>query len=516
MVARVTLLWVMLGVALTCAAYGPIYGAGFLDYDDPWLIQNNPHFAPDAWDTPWRAFVDLSRESRLSFGAEYLPLRDLLGWLESRVFGLSAPAWHVVSVSLYLAAGLFLRGALLRTLGRSFGVELAGLLFLLHPVHVESAAWLAGQKDVLALLFVCAALYVHAGESRARGLLVPLLVVCACLSKSMSVAALVLLFAQDLVRKRKLDLPLYLATSLGVAVTLALHMYVGRVVGMVTAPAGGSRYTALITMGPVWLQYLRIAFAPWHASIAHDVPDRLSWDAPALLGYGVLTAWLALAVWRARRADMRAAFLWLWFFGPLAPVSQVLMPLQNRMADRYAWLSVLASCIVVGLALDGLCARLSDARAKLVSRALACVLVAGFFSLTFQRTILFTDAVLLFMDGTVKTVHNPVAPYQLGRALEAQKRDDDALVAYNEVLVRTRNAPVIVTRRAKNALATIHARHGRLHEAERILRGALAQFPADPAVRGNLAKVLTALDRPDEARAIAPTSPPPPTDDRLP
>jgi Flp pilus assembly protein TadD len=135
------------------------------------------------------------------------------------------------------------------------------------------------------------------------------------------------------------------------------------------------------------------------------------------------------------------------------------------------------------------------------------VLVAAFMMLTFQRAVLFDDAVLLFMDGTLKTLQNPVAPYQLGRALEAQKRDEDAIVAYREVLSRTRNRPVIITRRAENALASIHARHGRLEEAERILRVALEQFPGDPVVRNNLAKVLRGLGRVDEANAMAPTGP---------
>ena len=501
-VSRSAALWLSFLVVLTCAAYGPVYDAGFLDYDDPWLIEHNPHFAPHAWDTPIRAFVDLTHEGRMSFGAEYLPLRDVLGWLESRAFGLWAPAWHTVSVLLYLGAVLLLRSALLRSLGASFGVELASLLFALHPVHVESVAWLAGQKDILALLFVCAALHVHAGHGRARPWLVPLLVLGACLSKSMSVAVIVLLGAQDLVQKRKIDLRLYAATLLVVAGALALHMMVGRIVGMVTAPAGGSRYTALITMGPVWLEYLKLAFLPCRASIAHDVPDRLSWDVPAALGYVVLAAWLAYAVTSARRGSMKPAYTFAWFLAPLAPVSQVLMPLQNRMADRYAWLSVLVPCLLAGFAVDALRRRMTGRPVELATGALSAVLVGTLFVLTFQRATLFGDAVLLFMDGTLKTESNAVAPYQLGRALEAAQRDDEALVVYQEVLARTHGEPVILTRRASNALASIHARHGRLGEAERVLRAALARFPGDPTVRNNLAKVLRGLGRTGEAAAL--------------
>jgi hypothetical protein len=495
--------WPLLLAALTCLAYAPSLGAGFLQYDDHWLVVDNPHFERGAWATPWLAFTDLSRTTRLELGAEYLPLRDVLVWLQAQLFGKWAPGMHAVSVLLYAAAALLLRGALLRSFGRSWTVELACLLFALHPVHVESVAWLAGQKDVLALLFVCAALYVHGGDGPRRAPWVALLVLCACLAKSMSVAAVVLLLAQDLVRRRRLDPTLYAATLAGVALSLAVHVHVGRVVGMVTVPAGGSRYTALITMGPVWLGYLALGFLPWRASMGHDVPDRVQWDAAAVAGYLVIAAWLALGVVRARRGSLRPAYTFLWFFGPLLPVSQVLAPLQNRMTDRYLWLSVLVPCLVVAWLLEWLKARLPEGRATLLVRSAGALVVAALFALTLQRSVLFTDDVLLFVDGTQRTEHNLEAPYQLAQALAARGDDEAAMTAYRETLLRARLRPGhVLVRRASNGLATLLARHGALAEAEQVLREALRQFPADPTVRGNLAKVLRGQGRAQEADAM--------------
>jgi tetratricopeptide (TPR) repeat protein len=489
-------------VALTCAAYAPIYGAGFLNLDDPWLIQDNPHYAPGAWRTPWLAFSDLSRETRMQLGAEYLPLRDLLGWLETRVFGTWAPGMHGVSVALYAGAVLLLRGALARCFGGGAGVELASLLFALHPAHAESVAWLAGQKDVLALLFVCAALYVHAGERASRRALVPLLVLCACLSKAMASAAILLLAAQDLAQRRRPDAWLYAGTSLAIGASLAVQLYVGHVVGMLAAPAGGTRYTALITMGPVWLRYLTLAFAPLQNSISYDVPDRTSWDAAALAGYSAMLGWLALGLLRARRGAIRPLFSWLWFYGPLLPVSQVLAPLQNRMADRYLWLSVLAPCLVYGWAIEAVAGAAALRWRTWLAHGLAGLLVAFGFWLCLERSTLFSDSMLVFSDGARKTRHNTDAPLQLGKALEERGDLGAAVLAYREVLTRAPHDPVPDARRAANSLARLLARQGQLEAAERVLRSALVRFPDEPVVRNNLIKVLKGQGRAAEAAAL--------------
>lgn len=492
--------WLLVG--LVCLAYTPSLDADFLNWDDPWLIVNNPNLTPDAWDTPWRALTDLSYDARQSFGAEYLPVRDVFVWLESRLFGIAAPPMRAASLLLYLASVLFLRGALVRTFGAGLVAELTALLFALHPVHAESVAWLAGQKDLLALLFVSAALYAHAGDARARRFMVPCLVLCACFSKSMSVAVIVLLVAQDLVQKRRPDFVLYGLVCAVIAGALALHLYVGKVVSMMTAPPGGSRYTALITMGPVWLRYLALAFVPVGTSIAHDVPDRTAWDAASVLGYVVVLAWLALGIYLALRSRMGVLYAFLWFFGPLLPVSQVVTPIQNRMTDRYLWLSVLTPALTYGWLVSKVALHVPEARQKLVRDALSAVLVVASLGLTFERALLFSDSVLLFADGVRKTERDTDAPLQLASALEAEGRVKDAIVAYEEVLRRAPEGRNYDARRAANALARIHAKAGRLHEAERLLRSALARFPEHDVTRRNLQKVLRGLGRAAEADAL--------------
>lgn len=497
--------WGFLLVLLIVVAYAPSFGAGFLNYDDNWLYQENPLLGPEAFRTPVLAFTDFSRETRLILGAEYLPVRDLFVWFQTRLFGIWAPGMHAFSVGLYVAAALLFRGALLRCLGRSFTTELAAALFAVHPVHAESVAWLAGQKDVLALCFVGAALFIHAG-GRAHGRWsVPLLVLLASLSKSMSVAVLGLLLSQDLVMGRRPDGRLYAGSIAVVALAMSAHVYVGSLVGMVAEPLGGSRHHALLSMGPVWLRYLALCVAPWNLSISHDVPVRTEWDLPAVCGTLFVVAALVFAGLTCLRGKRRPAYLALWFFVPLAPVSQVLVPLQNSMADRYLWLSVMAPCLFASWAIGWAVARgfLSPVFSKVTGAAMVLVLTGA----TFDRTLTFSDSVLLFLDGTAKTVLEPDAPYQLGKALEEAGREDDAIVAFQEVLRRTHGTRNRADVKASNNLARLLARRGALAEAEAVLRASLERFPNERKLRGNLSKVLRTMNRHQEADELDATKP---------
>jgi protein O-mannosyl-transferase len=479
-------------VLAVVVVYLPSLPGGFLNYDDPWLIEQNRNFAGADVRALGRIWTDLGRDTRLGLGAEYLPLRDTTHWLEVAVFGSPwAPGMRVVQLGFYLGAVLLMRRALLAVSDPRWPGEVAAWLFALHPVHVESVAWLAGRKDVLALLFVSAALAVHATESRRRIWAVPLLLSGAVLSKSMSVAAICLLPALDLLGRRRPAYAVY-AASLAVLVWLAVDIHVGRLVGMTTPPAGGTRWTAAATMGPVWLRYLGLLGWPSGLSVAHDVRVRTGWDAWAVLGWAVLGGWLVAGISELGRKRPVVLASFIFFTVPLAPVSQVLFPLQNLMADRYLYLSVLGPCLAESAALG------SFGR---TGGALAVALCGLLGFSTIERSALFADSVELFRDATAKTEHSGLAPYQLGQAYEDCGQEGPAIAAYEQVLARE-PPPSENARRATNNLAKLWARAGRLVEAERLLRRGVEAWPDDPRVLGNLAEVVAREQRPAEARHL--------------
>jgi hypothetical protein len=497
---------IQVGVGVACLlfsvglSYAPCFSADFLNYDDPWLIVNNAVLEADAQDALAAIWTDFRFETRLALGAEYLPLRDSLVWLQIWLFGKSAQALHALSVLLYACTCLLIRSYLRTVFGTGLTAEVSAFAFALHPVHVESVAWLAGQKDVLALFFIALALWTHARNGRHARLWVPFLVACACFSKAMSVALILLLPVADLVRKRRFDVAVYAPSIAVIAVALATHLYVGSIVEMLATPLGGSRSSAFWSMGPVWLRYLGLCLFPFQLSIEHVVEPLTRATLQSVAGHlFVLTSFvLAFVSFRRGRVLPSAAFLW--FFGPLLPVSQVLAPLQNRMADRYLWLSVLAPALLLGFAFEKLAGRAK--RFELPVYTVACALGLLLMAATFDRALTFSDSVLLFTDGTLKTRSGTLSPYQLGSALERAHRGSEAEIAYREVLRRAPTGPVENARSATNNLAKLLSQRGQLLEAERILREGLVRFPRDRKMRNNLAKVLAGMGREAEAAAL--------------
>lgn len=474
--------------------YLPSLGGGFLNLDDPWLIADNPVFR-----APWRQalttiWTDFSTAGRLSLGAEYLPLRDLSVWLDAVCDGLAPGAMRLGNLAAYLTALLCLRGALRRALGPGLAVDLAIFAFALHPVHVESVAWLAGRKDVLALLFVSLALYVHSGSARLRPIVVPSLLVCAYLSKAQAVVAGGLLIAHDLLAGRRLDVRTYAPIAVTAAAVAGLHAHVGHLVSMTVLPAGGGRLHAAFTFGDVLARYLGLLVWPARLSVVYDVPDRVQLTSAGALAFALVFAWavLGIAVLRRRRNPLLLG-AWLWLVVPLLPVSQVLFPLQNRMADRYLLFSVLAPALLLWLAVER-----TRAQLRWLAVAAAVAWIFGLGLVSFTRGELFADSVSLFEDATRKTRSSQLPPYQWASALEADGDHAGAAVVFLEVLRRSPSATEL-GRRATNNLARNYARENRLGDAASVLRAGRQRWPNDPKMLANLAIVCARLGNGAEA-----------------
>jgi protein O-mannosyl-transferase len=475
---------------LVALVYLPSVPGDFLVYDDVWLIELNRVLLAD-WGQAFRSiFSDFSLPTRLSLGAEYLPLRDLSYFLDVRGFGFGPNAMRLEQILLYAAAVLLLRSALVACLPSRIAAEVASWCFALHPVHVESVAWIAGRKDVLALLFVAAALRAYEFRGAARWVVVPLLA-CAHFSKSMSVIAAGLLVAQDLLARRRPNWGIVSASSTVAVLSLALHRSVGLRVGMLEGALLTSPWATFCTMGSVWLAYLKVLFWPPALSLVHEVTRLDALSVRSVLGWLVLASGGLLGAFRLRQRQSALLGGWLWAVLPLAPVSQLFFPLQNVMADRYLWLSTMA----MGLGL-GYVWKAHRAGAAVVIAVLGVLLVGSTW-----RAAQFGDGESLFSRET-RVTGGSLAPYLLGKTLERKSNIAGAEAAYRQSIERPCEPRCEPARRSSNDLARLVTADGNASQAEPILREAIRRFPDDPDAHFNLVKVLYRMGRTDEARAV--------------
>ncbi len=474
--------WLRHPAALAAAVvlvYLPSLGGGWLRYDDDWLLEQNELLVRGDLGVLPRILFDFDLDTRLTLGAEYLPVRDVVTWLLRGVLGLDVTPLRIALLLAYVASVLLLQhGA--RSLPRA--VQIAVWLFALHPVHAESVAWLAGFKDVLALLFLSAAVALYGSRHRSAPVGVPVLVGLACFAKAALVIAPGVLWAFDRLGERRSD-HRTLGVSSGIAaIATGVHVWVGTLVAMYAEPLAGDWLGRALTVATILARYLGLSFLVLPSSLFYDVPAATADDGSSL-GAVLLLASCAVAVaagWRhGWRWPALSAFL---FLLGLLPVLQVFAPLQNRMADRYLLVAVLGPMLALGFGLDALLARLRAPLGPLLLGGVGALV--GLLALL--RGLIFADPVALFDEGTERAPSNAVAPFMLAEALVREHRPAEAEAAYRESMRRD-GLRTPRGLRAANNLGRLLLDEGRLDEAYALFVELVARYPDDARALYNLA-----------------------------
>ena len=157
--------WLMAGllVLVTMALYWPVTGHDFINLDDDVYVSDNTHVTSGLnWENVWWALTTLH------FGLWH-PLTWVSHMLDCQWFGLRPGGHHLTSLLLHAANTALLFVVLRRMTGARWRSALVAALFALHPLHVESVAWVAERKDVLSTLFVLLALWAYHGYTQRRG-----------------------------------------------------------------------------------------------------------------------------------------------------------------------------------------------------------------------------------------------------------------------------------------------------------------------------------------------------------
>jgi protein O-mannosyl-transferase len=482
---------------LTLLAYAPALHGGFIWDDDNFLTQNPLIRAADGLRRLW-----LTTQAD-----DYWPLTSTTMWVEWRLWGMNAAGYHVTNVVLHIAESLLLWRVLLGL--RIPGAFLGALFFALHPVNVESVAWITQRKNLVAMLFFLLSILcflktdpgVAPGPSRRPGgwrwYGLSLLAFALALLGKGSVAPLPLVLMGIILWRRPLEAgdwirmaPFFAVAAIftGVNIWFQSHTYEPvRDAGFVERMLGAAAALWFYAGKAVWPANLCFVYPRWSLRL-----DDLRWWLP-LLAAALVTAGLGLLGRRGGPSWARPAwFAWLYFCVMLAPVlgfTDVAFMQYSLVADHYQHLALIG---VTTLAATGLVSWIGGLPtvARPAGWALSASLVGILGLLTLRQSSLYRDSQTLY---TATIERNPgcwLAQNNLANDLAALPgRMPEALAHYEEALRNNPNYAKAHNNLA-NALATMP---GRMPEALAHYEEALRIDPKFAEAHNNLANALATL-----------------------
>jgi Tfp pilus assembly protein PilF len=411
--------------------YVPTITYGFVLRDDPWLVRDNVLLHELSADSVWRILSDLSWEQRFRLGAEYLPIRDLSVMLDYALYGDWIGGQHLTQALLYAGTCAVLASLALALFESRPLAWVTGLLFAVHPTHVEVVAWLSERKGTLGAFLLSSSLllatsYLRGGGTR-RALFASVVFLLAVASKALTIAgigalAMVALWLDSpLGRRRQLAfLSAYAACGL---LAFVPNVWVSRSMGVIVPYHGGGFSDTLLLFFQAHTQYLKLmAFGgpyaieysvePGAVGVGRWLPGALA----AAVGVGAVLWALFDRSWRTA-----TTFGLAWWLVFLAPVSHLLVPVQNYAADRYVFLPSFGLLLAFAAALTKL------PRAASWSVGGAVVLVA--FGWTLVQMPLWSSTERLLENAVEVEPTNAAAWDQLA-ALAAERQDHELAWVY--------------------------------------------------------------------------------------
>lgn len=522
----VKLKWYAAAVSLvTFGAYLVSLKNGFLEWDDGTYVADNPHIR--------RLGADLFRWALLEFhGANWHPLTWLSHALDYAAWGPDPAGHHLTNVILhalvtclvtFLAARLILaaRQGSDEPEDESFclrGAAITGLLFGLHPLHVESVAWVAERKDLLCALFYLLAIgawlrYAAEAGSPLRSRAYPAALALFCLalaSKPMAVSLPLVLLILDRyplgrvaagVRPTALILEkipfLLLAAASSVITFMAQRS--GEAVASLTALPIPARLTTALTATAtyLWKMLLPLDLTPFY-----PYPRHISLATPsgiiALATVAAITAWCLRT--RARQPFWLAA--WGYYLVTLLPVIGIVQIGRQSMADRYTYLPSIAPFLLAGLLAATLLRRTEQAPAAgLLARGAIVLFVAAMATATVRQIGIWRDGTTLWTRvidryrGEEKELQGfAIAFNNRGIALHGSGKEEAALADFSRAIELSPGDDTYHLNRG-----TVFLKRKEYDRALDDYREAIRLNPANSSASYNIACIHSLAGRTDEA-----------------
>ena len=514
--------WAVCGFLLLAVAlvFSQTVTYQFVNFDDPDYVYHNPRV------TQGLTFDGVAWAMTTNCCTNWHPLTWLSHMLDCQIYGANAGGHHLTSVLLHAITCILLFLVLRRMTGDLWPSAFVAAVFAVHPLHVESVAWVAERKDVLSGLFFVLTLaaylgYVRRPFSLPRYLAVTAMFALGLMAKPMLVTlpfVLVLLDYWPLGRfscsggsawRGGADIPVCrqdrgnsgrqecLPHLMAEKIPLLL-LTVASCVTTVWAQkqsivdTGELRFSARIVNALVsYVTYLGKSFCPIDLAAYYPHPQAglPAWKPIAAL---LLLAGVTAAVVMRRQKNPYLLVGWLWYLGMLVPVIGLAQVGLQAMADRYMYLPQIG--LLIGLTWGAERLVRSWPRRAWLCGVAASLVIAELMVCALQQTTYWRDSESLWQHTLECTSENKIAHYNFGFFLAHQNRLDEAIEQYREAV---RISPDYVE--AQLNLGVALARLRRYDEAVTPFETAVKLSPNSVEIRNNLGLALARGGHKDEA-----------------
>ncbi len=436
-------------VIATLVVYWQVQNHEFLNYDDTEYVTGN--LVVKTGLTGAGIFWIFTE----SYAANWHPVTLLSHMLDVELYGLNPSGHHLTSLLFHIANSLLLFGVLLKMTGAPWQSGLVATLFALHPLNVESVAWIAERKNVLSTFFWFLTMWAYVDYVNKRGirnyLPVLLFLVLGLMAKAMLITLPFVLLMLDFwplgrwgglqknagnndpIKNIKFSLLIwekipFLIIAMGFGITIYRLAKEGGALREMEAYSLSTRVSNAVVS---YVTYLGKTFWPTKLSVFYPHPGN-SLPVWKITVCAALLMLITFWVIKLRKTAPYLAFGWFWFLGTLAPVIQIVQGGSHAMADRFTYVALIGIFIMVAWGLPELLAKW-----RLGDKALTVLAGVGLpilMIMTWMQVSHWKNSITIFEHAikvTDKEYSNfAIAHNNLGHALIADGQNKEAIAQY--------------------------------------------------------------------------------------